>query len=285
MQTTVAKSGNSLTIKLTQQEFSRVAAFIDLKTGIKLPDQKKVLVESRLQKTLRREGFESFTEYLNTVIGNKAIPTKTAEFIDLITTNKTDFFREADHFESLVSIIEQRAQIGKSNGVFKVWSAACSSGEEPYTLAMVLNEQKLKGLISDYEIYATDISQSSLQKAVLAEYEHARIIPIPDNYKRKYLLRHKDSNVHKFRIVKSLREKIEFDFYNLKEDEPNPELYDAIFCRNVFIYFDRKTQEMILHKLSKSVKSNGYIFLGHSESINGIQINLRQIKPAVYQQG
>ena len=272
-----------LTVRLKDAEFENISEFIERKTGIKLGQSKKVLVEGRLQKIIRHKGFDSFTPYIQQVIGKHADPKETVHFIDVLTTNKTDFFRESDHFDYLKDTLFKKSQSQHINGTYRVWSAACSTGEEPYTLSMTLHEQKLKGIISDYEVLGTDISHRALQKANNAEYDVSRIYPIPDILKRKYLLRHKDPQMQQVRIAKNVRDRVSFQKFNLIESDWNDgKLFDAIFCRNVFIYFDRTTQEFVLNKLIRHLKHDGLIFLGHSETLNGITVPLKSVANAVY---
>ena len=272
-----------VTVSLSDAEFDRVRRFIEQNVGIKLPYSKKILVESRLQKIIRQKGFDSFQPYLDMAIGKKAIASETIRLVDQITTNKTDFFREADHFEFLKNDLMAMAQRTPNMPMIKVWCAACSSGEEPYTIAMVLNQLKLQGVIPDFHITATDISHSILQAAVKAEYNVARIGGIPHDLRRKYLLKHKDPTVKTVRIVKSLRDKVSFGVFNLLSSNFNEaKRFDAIFCRNVYIYFDRPTQESVTRKLLTNLKGDGTLYLGHSETLNGLNLSVKPVSNAVY---
>jgi len=272
-----------LTIRITDSEYQRISSFIEQRTGIRLPPSKRVLVEGRLQKLLRKAGYDSFTPFLDRSIGRHANDSDTTLLIDLITTNKTDFFREADHFTYFEQTLIAKAAKTQSMPVIKVWCVASSTGEEPYTLAMVLNELKLKGIIPDFEIIATDISNQVLQKGIRAEYHYSRIQPISESLRKKYLLKHKNKELKQVRIVKSLRDKVSFQPFNLIHSQWNDsKLFDAIFCRNVYIYFDRDTQFLVTKKLIQYLKAEGMLYLGHSETLNGFDLPVKAVSNAVY---
>jgi len=272
-----------LTIRITDQEYIRISSFIEQRTGIRLPETKRVLVEGRLQKLLRKAGYTSFTPFLDKCIGKHANEKDTTTLIDLITTNKTDFFREADHFTHLEQFLINKAQKSSAMPTIKVWCAASSTGEEAYTLAIVLNELKLKGIIPDFEITATDISHQVLQKGIRAEYHISRIEPITVALRKKYLLIHKNKELKQVRIVKSLRDKVSFQPFNLLHSQwSESRLFDIIFCRNVYIYFDRTTQFNVTKNLIHHLKSDGALYLGHSETLNGLSLPIKPIANAVY---
>jgi chemotaxis protein methyltransferase CheR len=201
------------------------------------------------------------------------------QMIDVVTTNKTDFFREPEHFEYLLGkALPEILRKGGSRRAISVWSAGCSSGEEPYTLAMVLKESGCNFLI-----LATDISPRVLEKARLAIYEEEQVLPVPPELKRKYLLKSKDPHKKIYRIVPELREGIRFRRLNFMDgDFGFREPMDIIFCRNVIIYFDKPTQEKLLNKFCHYLSPNGYIFMGHSESLFGMDVPLTQVVPTVY---
>jgi chemotaxis protein methyltransferase CheR len=208
--------------------------------------------------------------------------------IDVVTTNKTDFFREPAHFEYLDQVvlpglIQQRGGSGPHK--LKIWSAGCSTGEEPYTLAIVLREfvEKHPGLKLQPEILATDISTRVLESAKKAIYPHERVQPIPAPLRRKYLLRSRDRRQDTVRMDPCLRTMLRFRRLNFMDDEFGlQDRYDVIFCRNVIIYFDKPTQERLMHKFCRHLHSGGYLFLGHSESLHGFQVPLVQVAPTVY---
>jgi chemotaxis protein methyltransferase CheR len=211
-----------------------------------------------------------------------------SNMIDAITTNKTDFFREPAHFNYLVQkilpelISEYRAGFGHT---LSVWSAGCSSGEEPYTLAMVLEDysERLHNRCLDYHVLATDVSLGILKKAERAIYDRDQIKPVPLNLRRKYLLKGKGHNKHLIRIAPELRRIVLFKRLNfLDNDFGIPDHMDIIFCRNVIIYFDQATQEQVLRKICTYLRPGGYLFMGHSETLNQITVPLVQVQPTIY---
>ena len=265
---------------LTQQEFERLSNYIYDNYGIKMPQAKKTLLQCRLQKRLRVLQMEGFGQYIDFLFSKEGMEKELQHMTDVITTNKTDFFRESAHFEFLKSLDWHQFMGGDPSGkMVKAWSAACSSGEEPYTLAMVL--QEMKGL--QYQILGTDLSTDVLQKAATAVYAADKTAPVPLVYKQKYLLKHKDPANPVFRVVPELRKKVSFKHLNLMDHQYDVQgKFDMIFCRNVLIYFDRKTQESVIRKLCYHLREGGLLFIGHSESLNDLQLPLRQIKSTIF---
>jgi chemotaxis protein methyltransferase CheR len=202
--------------------------------------------------------------------------------MDAVSTNKTDFYREPVHFEYLQNeVLPKMYKEGKYN--IKVWSAGCSSGEEPYTLAIVLNEFKEKNRGFDFEIMATDISTQVLQQGANAIYTEDRINIIPLTLKKKYFLKSKNRKDAKVKVVEQLRKKVKFQrlnfmdkFYNIKGE------FDIVFCRNALIYFERENQEIVINKLCDKLVHNGYFFLGHSESITNMNVPLKTLIPTIF---
>jgi len=272
---------------MTQAEFSRFSEFIIGQCGIKMPPSKKIMLEARLQKRLRTLGISNFREYYDHVLGEGGRD-ELVHMLDAVTTNKTDFFREPVHFHYLAQtilpeFIEGREQSKGSNKPFAVWSAGCSTGEEPYTLAMVLSD--FAGLHPSFRfsILATDISTKVLDRAREAVYDAERVAAVPLPMKQKYLLRSKDPGKGVVRIGPAVRSIVQFKRLNLMEEAFSfSEPVDVIFCRNVIIYFDRKTQEQLIARFCKVLKTNGYLFLGHSESIHGFTLPLRRLTSTVY---
>jgi chemotaxis protein methyltransferase CheR len=206
--------------------------------------------------------------------------------IDIVTTNKTDFFREPAHFDYLrekavpALIHQHEAGIRRK---LKIWSAGCSTGEEPYTLAMVLREfqDACKGF--NFDIMATDISTRVLQTAASAIYSEDKVVPVPPQMKQKYLLRGKGDRQGMVRIVPALRETIRFRRLNfMEEDFGIKDRMDIIFCRNVIIYFDRATQEKLLRRFCDHLVPGGYVFMGHSETLNGMDLPLVSVAQTTY---
>jgi len=268
--------------ELTDTEFKKLSAFIQTNYGIKMPHEKKVMLQSRLQKRLRTLEMNSYGEYIDYVFG-KTGHQEIIMMMDVVSTNKTDFFREPAHFVYLTEKVLPEYYNNNKSKLFKVWSAGCSSGEEPYTLAMVLSEFASRNPGFDYMIFGTDLSTHVLQKAKAAIYEDKRVEVVPTEYKRKYLLKSKDTNKHLVRIVPELRRRIKLKRLNFMDnDYAVNETFDVIFCRNVLIYFDRQNQENVINKLCRNLHPDGHFFLGHSESIAGINVPLKHIQPTVY---
>jgi chemotaxis protein methyltransferase CheR len=204
--------------------------------------------------------------------------------INVITTNKTDFFREPAHFQYLVrEALPEMLRHSSGRRTITVWSAGCSSGEEPYTLAMVLREFVAEQRGIDFMILATDISTKVLDKAKLAVYDDERIGPIPDELRKKYLLKSKDAVNRVYRVVPELRQRTRFRRLNFMDSDFGfRETMDVIFCRNVIIYFDKETQEKLLNRFCTYLSSDGYFFMGHSETLLGMDVPLVQVAPTVY---
>ncbi len=266
---------------LGDADFRRLARYIEGELGIRMPDSKRVMLESRLQKRLRHFGMVSFEEYVDFVFSDKGRESELINMIDAVTTNKTDFFREADHFDYLLErILPEAASRGWS---MSFWSAGCSTGEEPYTLAMVLEEFRAANPRFSYRILASDLSTQVLEKAKAAVYDEEKAAPIPMSYKKKYLLRSKDPSAALVRIKPELRAKVSFMRINFMDDRyPIDEVFDVVFCRNVIIYFERKVQEEILGKLCRHVRPGGWLILGHSETLTGMNLPLKGVAPTIY---
>jgi chemotaxis protein methyltransferase CheR len=268
---------------MTTREFGLFSQFIEKTCGIKMPDSKKLMLESRLQKRLRHHGLSSYREYYDYLVSKQGMREELVSMIDVVTTNKTDFFREAAHFSYLAeSVLPWLPEVEIQNGV-RIWSAGCSSGEEPYTLAMTLSEYARNSPGFRFSILATDICTDVLKSAKLGVYEEDKIEPIPDEIKKRYLLRSKDKNKGIVRICPELRSAVTFRRLNFMDETfgiGNP--LRIIFCRNVMIYFDRQTQEILLNKFCRHLLPGGYLFLGHSETLNGLDVPLVQVNSTIY---
>lgn len=269
--------------ELDTPEFNRLSKFIMGEYGIKMPPEKRVMLQSRLQRRLKALQMNSFKEYVDFVFSPQGQTEEVIHMMDVVSTNKTDFFREAVHFDFLLSDALPELIFNKNERMIKVWSAGCSSGEEPYTVAITLSEFKEHHQGFDFQIDASDISTKMLNKAAQAIYAEERVQDIPHSIKVKYFLRSKNRENKQVRVIPDLRNKIQYFRQNLlylpTEHKPN---YDIIFCRNVLIYFDRENQFSILTKLCSNLKSGGYLLLGHSESITGFNLPVDQIMPTVF---
>ncbi len=276
---------NYLTAKLSDSEFDALSGFIQENFGIKMPPAKKTMLEARLQKRLRRLEIYSFKEYCELLFSREGQRNELFHMIDVITTNKTEFFREPQHFEYLVdeAIPELLSDCHGRYRMLRVWSAGCSTGEEPYTIAIVLEEYKELHKGVDYSILASDISERVLDVARTAVYPIDKTSMFPFYLKRKYLLKSKDESKASVRIKPGLRKKIDFENINLiGESLRVGECMDVIFCRNVLIYFDRHTQELLLTRLYDRLCRGGYLFLGHSETLCGMNLDFVSVAPTVY---
>ena len=270
---------------LSDKVFNRFSSFIYDEVGIKLPMAKRTMLEARLNKRLKAYHFSSFEEYADYVFSVEGRNEELVNLIDVVTTNKTDFFREPVHFEYLVknaipSLIDSHdAGFRKP---FRIWSAGCSTGEEPYTMSMVLSEFALTQPGFKASILATDISTVVLNRAKNAIYAEDRVDTIPLPLKRKYLLKSKDRDRPLVRVLPALRSMIQFRRLNFMEEFGMHEHMDVIFCRNVIIYFDKPTQERLLNKFCKQLVKGGYLFLGHSETLSGLNVPLTPVASTVY---
>lgn len=269
---------------LSNEDFKRLSTFIFREYGIKMPEVKRTMLQSRLHKRLRELNISNYKEYVDFVFSKEGQDNEVIHMIDVVSTNKTDFFREPVHFDFLHSNVLPEILGGeRPNRTIKLWSAGCSSGEEPYTLAMSLSEYMAQHPGFDYSILATDISTRILKSAVEAIYKENRVEMLPIQLKKKYLLKSKDRVNPTVRIIPELRRRITFQRLNFMDNHFNvPDGMDIIFCRNVLIYFDRETQERVINKLCTKLKPNGFFFLGHSESITNFDVPLKQLKPTIF---
>ncbi len=267
---------------LSDKEFNKLSQFIQINYGIKMPPTKKIVLQGRLQKRLRKLQIADYKTYIDFVFSKKG-QHEIIHMMDVVSTNKTDFYREPIHFDILTDSILPTIFNNKSTAKTKVWSAGCSSGEEPYTLAIVLNEFKEKNPGFDFEIMGTDISTKMLQQGANAIYKEERIDIIPLNLKKKYFQKSKDRTNPKVRVNKILRDRVKFQRLNFMDTNYNiNETFDIIFCRNALIYFERENQEDVINKLCSKLKPQGYFFLGHSESITNMKVPIKSIKPTVF---
>lgn len=259
---------------ITDKEFDRFRKLIYEKAGISMAPEKKVLVSGRLSKRLRQYGLTSFDQYYQ-LIHAAEHPKEMQMMVDLLTTNETYFFREPSHFDYL-----QKEVLPHWKGSqFRVWSAACSTGEEVYTLAMVLAES-LKNRA--WEVYGSDLSTRVLESCRQAIYPMSRIGPMSDYYLHKYCLKGVRQQEGNFLIDKALRASCTFQQINLMETLPNIGLFDVIFLRNVMIYFDARGKQLVANKLVQHLKPNGLLFISHSESLHGITDKLTMLQPSIY---
>jgi chemotaxis protein methyltransferase CheR len=270
--------------KLSERDFARLSEYIYTNYGIKMPREKRTMLEGRLVKRLRANNMNSFADYCEYVFSPKGMEEEIIHMINVVSTNKTDFFREPAHFEFLYETVLPELAAKENGKPVRIWSAASSSGEEPYTIAMVLSEfSRNVGANLPFTIFGTDISSDILEKAVMGVYRDERIATIPSLYKKRYFMANKDPMKKLVRVVPELRKSCAFMRLNLMDTGyPVQEKFDVIFCRNVLIYFDRPTQEAVINKLCEHLAPGGYFFLGHSESAMGMDVPLKAIRPSVF---
>jgi chemotaxis protein methyltransferase CheR len=269
--------------QLAGRDFARLAALIHSETGIHLGSEKKTMLEGRLKKRLRELHIGTYREYCEYLFEREGQREEKVSFIDVVTTNKTDFFREPKHFDYLRERALPKIAEALGGQPALLWSAGCSSGEEPYTLAMVLSEYGEAHPGFRFRILATDISTHVLGKAQRAVYPVDAVEPVPPLLRRKYLMRGREREGDRVRVVPELRRLVEFRRLNFMDaDYALSEKADGIFCRNVIIYFDRSTQEGILRKLIHWLKPGGYLFVGHSETLHDMNLPVEPLGPALY---
>ena len=274
-------------ITLSDKEFKRLSTFIEAKSGIQMPISKKSMLTARIQKRLRLLKMHSFSDYVDLVLDPRDPTQELIHFLDIVTTNKTDFFREPNHFNFLTQTAipdlmeRQGAGIGRP---FRIWSAPCSTGEEPYTMAMVIQEFAADHPGFKVQILGTDLSTRALKQAENGVYEMDKASPVPLALKRKYMLKGKDRASPRVRMTQDMRAMIRFHHLNFMDpDYRIPQPMDVIFCRNCLIYFDRPTAESIVNKLCRHLIPGGYLFIGHSETLNKLKVPVEQVAPTIYQ--
>ncbi|MFZ6754213.1 CheR family methyltransferase [Undibacterium sp. Dicai25W] len=260
---------------LKKNEFEWISRFMYDRTGITLNDGKQALVMGRLDKRLRKRGLTAYGDYF-ALLGLPGFEDETTVAIDLLTTNETYFFREPKHFDFLQKVIFP--QYAKQRGL-RIWSAASSSGEEAYTIAMMLAEY-FPG--DGWEIIGSDISTQVLEKASRALYPMSAADKIPPSLLKKYCLKGRDEFEDFFLIDSALRSRVRFLPVNLIEPLPDVGLLDVIFLRNVMIYFDQETKQKLVQRLVEKLRPGGYLFISHSETLNGMKTALKLVNPSIY---
>ncbi len=274
-------------MQLSDQQFKKLSAYIEDSFGIRMPPTKRVMLESRLHKRLRALGMNNFGDYLAHVFESAEGENELINMIDSVTTNKTDFFREPDHFEWMNRTIPQlieRDSWGVDGKPLKLWSAAASTGEEAYTIAIVLEELRRSYPGLDYDILATDLSTGVLKRAQKAVYPEARLAPISHTLRSRYFLRSKDRSLGLYRVKKDLRKRVRLKRLNLMDpDYGFREQFHIIFCRNVIIYFERPRQIQLITNLLDYLAPGGYLILGHSETLAGADLPVKAVAPTIYQ--
>ena len=276
-----AIAGNRL--QLSRESLKRFCAFITAELGIKMTEAKLPMLQSRLQRRLNALGLPSLEEYQKYLFNSPNAAAERSHFFDEVTTNKTDFFREPSHFDYLSRVILPEADPGRRAWTFRVWCAGCSSGEEIYTLAITLAEFAETRPGFEFSLLGTDISTRVLAHAEQAIYDESRLAPVPTEIRRKYFLRHRDPARSVVRVAPELRSKTSFRRLNfMDENYAVRQTFDAIFFRNVMIYFDRPTQERVVNRLCRNLRPGGHLFIGHSESLAGLDVPAVPIGASVF---
>jgi chemotaxis protein methyltransferase CheR len=271
------------TEQLSARNFQRLSTFIQDYSGIKMPANKRTMLEGRLRRRMRATRINDVNAYCRYLFEENGLDGEAIHLIDAVTTNKTEFFREPAHFDFLAAK-GLPALAAKGKREIKIWSSACSTGAEPYTIAMVLDEfcEKHRGV--DYSILCTDICTEVLDQAVAGRFSEQMIEPVSMARRQRYLMRARDAARNEVRIKPHLRSKLAFARLNLMDDAyPIETDLDIIFCRNILIYFDKATQAKVLTRLCNHLSPGGYLLLGHSESIVGIDLPVVQIANTVFQ--
>lgn len=264
-------------VDITDAQFSAISSLVHAQCGINLHDGKRELVRARLAKRLRKLGIRSFEAYLDYLRHDRG--DEMVAMLDALSTNLTSFFREIDHFTYLTESIVPKLPSKR----LRVWSAGCSSGEEPYTTAMCLAEALPDFKQWDLRILATDLSTAVLARAREGVYSAEKLSGMPGGYLPKYFVAPDSGQVGARQVRSDLRQLIHFARLNLMEHWPMHGPFDVIFCRNVMIYFDKPTQGRLIERFWQMLAPGGTLFIGHSESLTGIRHQFRYVQPTVYE--
>ncbi len=283
MSSTQALQAPFQTEQLSAKNFKRLADFIHDYSGIKMPANKRTMLEGRLRRRMRATHIGDVNDYCRYLFEGDGMAAEVIHLIDAVTTNKTEFFREPAHFQFMAKQgLPALAAAGRRE--IKIWSSACSTGAEPYTIAMMMDEfcQGRRGV--DYSILCTDICTEVLGQAIAGIFSEQMIEPVSMERRQRYVMRARDRSSGHVRITPHLRAKLSFARLNLMDEAyPVDTDLDIVFCRNILIYFDKVTQAKVLGRLCDHLRPGGYLFLGHSESIVGIDLPVTQIANTVFQ--
>jgi chemotaxis protein methyltransferase CheR len=270
-------------IELTETDFARFSRLVYDQSGISLHDGKKELVKARLGKRIRQGNFSSFREYYDFVVSD---PTgeELIQLLNSISTNFTHFFRENQHFDYLRQevIPALKKKMGPNLRKIRIWSAGCSTGEEPYTIAITLLEARDNPANWIPEILATDLSTKVLGCARSGIYERKKIQTLSQELTRKYFLRGENQWRDYVKVKPSVKNVVTFQRFNLMDTLTQKEPFDCIFCRNVMIYFDKETRKALVNRFYNNLEKGGHLFIGHSESLTGMDHPFQYVKPAIY---
>lgn len=275
--------GISVTMpQLSDAEFAQLSQLVYQHAGIHLPAQKKELVRSRLTKFLRTRKLTSFQEYYRQVLEDSS-GLELINLLDAVSTNMTAFWREPKHFEFLgQELVPTLRQKCKGTPQWRLWSAGCSSGEEPYTLAMVLLNALPAKDLSGVKIHASDINTQVLNQAQRGIYPLSRVEPLSQEWRRRFFQKGVNQWEGFVRVKPEVKQLVQFFRFNLMDPFPFREEFDVIFCRNVMIYFEKATQTELIKKFHQCLKPGGYLFIGHSESLCNVSHQFAYVKPTIY---
>ena len=271
-------------IHLSDRHFRTIARLIEGQVGIKLPAGKRLMLEGRLHKRVRALNYSGLNEYVDNLFDAQHLDTELMHLIDVVTTNKTDFFREPSHFDFIREVAIPQLLKQRSRADLKLWSAACSTGMEAYTTAMVLDDMTRTGTRMRFRILGTDISTAVLRIAKAAIYTRDTLSPVPEDFVSRYFLRSRDRLSGEVRVVPELRRLTHFMRMNLMDTSyPVDRDVDIIFCRNVLIYFEKETQRKVVSQLCDHLRPGGYLMVGHSESmVHSVVPGLKQVQPTIF---
>ena len=272
-------------LKLTERDFKTVQKLIFDLAGISLSNSKQVMVHGRLAKRIRHLNLRSYSEYIDIIVGGKD-PDETTKFINALTTNKTDFFREKHHFDFLTTkvfpALRDKANSGRPEKL-RIWCSASSTGEEPYTIAITVREFFGANTNWDIRILASDIDTDVLAKASTGVYDAERLADVPLHIRQNYFTRESRSEDSRWTVKPLIRDLITFRRINLQEApwQINTQ-FDIIFCRNVMIYFNAETQKTLIERFAEKLDPDGHLIIGHSESLFGISNRFKPLGETIY---
>lgn len=274
-------------IHISDELFLKIGNLITERFGIKMPPDKKIMFQSRMQRRLLELEINSFDEYAKMILNANLDSPELSVLADYISTNKTDFFRENDHFEFITDqIIPEflNAKFSFNEPKLKIWSAGCSNGQEAYSIAITVEEYiRLKRMPINYSILATDISVRMLKNAAEAIYPISSMDVISLDLKHRYFLKSKNHKDQKVRVIKDLRDKVTPAYLNLMDDNYLlKDEFDVVFLRNTLIYFNHQVQQRVLTKVLNNIKTGGYLIIGHSESLINMNLPIQSIAPSIY---
>jgi chemotaxis protein methyltransferase CheR len=274
-------------IEISDELFLQIGKMITERYGIRMPPEKKIMFQSRLQRRLRELDIHSFNDYADRLydIDNDEVNL----LADFISTNKTEFFREKEHYQFLETNLfpeyfKKKASNPNLLPQMKLWSAGSSNGQEAYSIGIQLEEfMRMNSVRFDYSILATDISGRMLKAAKQAIYPISHVAEMPNEFKYRYFLKSKNSNEPKVKVVDEIRKKVTVAYMNLMDGSyPFDMSFDVVFLRNTLIYFEPKVQLQVLMKVLNCLKTGGYLFIGHSESLINLHLPIQSVAPSVY---